>query len=245
MSPLSVRSITRRLVFQRMVLVSHSATLWQTENLKAAQIVAYVLPMTTIPRLLTLMLAAFACLLTPVDAQKKSTSKSKHLSRLTKNRDGSTTEFKRNAKNTTLEKRTYIEKANGEQVTRTRTLYRRDKFGNLRSGAIYDGQNKKLFRVVYGYHQDTGRLIAENMYDARVRRTSPNDPNKEEPVRATRYHYTAQGERSAPITFTSQAGKTSEELMGWLNRNKGKGSDVDRDPFRRDPVNPNSKPLGR
>ena len=200
--------------------------------------------MTMIPRILSLMLAACACLQTPVEAQKKSTSKSKHLARISRNRDGSTTEFKRDAGNTTLEKRTYIEKANGEQVTRTRTLYRRDKFGNLRSGAIYDGQNKKLFRVVYGYHQDTGRLIAENMYDARVRRTNPKDPSKEEPVRATRYHYNAQGERSAPLTFTSQAGQTSEELMTWLDRNKP-ASDVDRDPFKRVPVNPNAKLLGQ
>jgi hypothetical protein len=212
--------------------------------LKAAEIVAYLLGMTTIPRIFALILAACACLQIPVDAQKKSTSKSKHLARISKNRDGSITEFTRDAGNTTLVKRTYSEKPNGEPVTRSRTLYRRDKFGNLRSGAIYDGQNKKLFRVVYGYHQDTGRLIAENMFDARVRRTNPKDPSKEEPVRATRYHYNAQGERSAPLTFTSQAGKTSEELMGWLDRNKP-FSDVDRDPFKRTPVNPNSKPLGQ
>ncbi|MEO1855787.1 MAG: hypothetical protein ABGY95_00270 [Rubritalea sp.] len=213
--------------------------------MKADEIIAYLLDMTTIPRILTLMLAVYACLQTPLEAQGKSTSKSKHLARITKNRDGSTTEFKRDPGNTTLVKRTYVETANGEQVTRTRTIYRRDKFGNLRSGAIYDGKNTKLFRVVYGYHADSGRLIAENMYDARVRRTNPKDPSKEEPVRATRYHYTAQGERSAPITFTSQAGRTSEELMGWLNRNKDKGSDHDRDPFKRVPVNPNAKPLGK
>lgn len=226
------------------MLVSHSTSLWQTENLQADEIVAYLLAMITIPRILTLVLAAFACLQVPVEAQKKSISKSKHLSRISRNRDGSITAFERDAGNTTLEKRTYVEKANGEQITRTRTIYRRDKFGNLRSGAIYDGQNKKLFRVVYGYHTDTGRLIAENMFDARVRRTDPKDPSKEQPVRATRYHYNAQGERSAPFSFTSQAGSTSEELMKWLDRNKP-ASDIDRDPFKKVPVNPNSKPLGR
>ncbi|WP_018970176.1 hypothetical protein [Rubritalea marina] len=177
-------------------------------------------------------------------AQSKSVSESKHLARITRNRDGSTTEFKRDPGNTTLVKRTYVEKDNGEQVTRSKTIYRRDKYGNLRSGFVYDGRNQKLFRIVYGYHADTGRLIAENMYDARVKRTSPIDPSKEEPVRATRYYYNAQGERSAPITFTSQAGKTSEELMDWLDRNKP-ASDVDRDPFRNTPVNPNSRPLSR
>ena len=200
--------------------------------------------MTTIPRIFALMLAACACLQTPVDAQKKSTSKSKHLARISKNRDGSVTEFKRVAGNTKLEKLTYIETANGEKVLRSRTLYGRDIFGNLRYGSVYDGQNKKLFRIVYGYHADTGRLIAERMFDARVRRTYPKDPSKEQPVRATRYHYNAQGERSAPLSFTSQAGKTSEELMGWLNRNKP-FSDVDRDPFKKVPANPNSKPLGQ
>ena len=190
------------------------------------------------------MLAACACLQTPVDAQKKSTSKSGHLARISKNRDGSTTKFVRDPGNRTMKKLTYIETANGEKVVRSRTFYRRDVFGNLRSGEIYDGQKKKLFRVVYGYHVDTGRLIAEDMFDARVRRTYPNDPSKEQPVRATRYHYNAQGERSAPTTFTSQPGRSSEDLMGWLNRNKP-FSDVDRDPFKKVPANPNAKLLGQ
>ena len=177
-------------------------------------------------------------------AQSKSTSKNKHLARITRNRDGSVTEFKRDPGNTTLVKRTYVEKENGEQVTRSKTVYRRDKFGNLRSGIIYDGRNNKLFRIVYGYHADTGRLIAENMYDARVKRTSPLDPNKEEPVRATRYSYDTRGNRSAPIVFTSQAGRTSDELMKWLDRNKP-ASDVDNDPFKNKPVNPNARSLSQ
>ena len=53
----------------------------------------------------------------------------------------------------------------------------------------------------------------------------------------------ANGTSAAPIVFTSQAGKTSEELMNYLNRNKP-GSDVERDPFRNDPVNPNARRLG-
>lgn len=196
------------------------------------------------PRILFCVLGLTFCASDLLPAQGKSVSNSKHLARITRNRDGSTTEFKRDPGNTTLIKRTYVEKENGEQVTRSRTVYRRDKFGNLRSGVVYDGRNQKLFRIVYGYHADTGRLIAENMYDARVKRTSPIDPTREEPVRATRYYYNAQGQRSAPITFTSQAGKTSEELMNWLDRNKP-ASDVDRDPFRKAPINPNSTPLSK
>lgn len=191
--------------------------------------------MNTISRILMLLLMTLTFLPFTLIAQRKSTSESNHLSRITRNRDGSTTEFKRNPGNSKLEKRTYVEKANGEQVTRSRTIYRRDKFGNLRNGAIYDGLNTIIFRVVYGYHRDTGRLIAENMYDARVRRTKAIDPKTEEPVRATRYTYNAQGERSAPLTFISKAGRTSEEFIKWLNRTKA-ANDVDRDPFKGVPV---------
>ena len=201
--------------------------------------------MHTASRILITVLALTIGTLTPLFAQNKSVSKSKHLSRITQNRDGSITEFTRNANNTVLEKKTYTDKANGERVMSSRVLYRRhNKHGYLVSGSVCDGLGTKLFRVVYGYHKDTGRLVAENMYDARVRRTFKEDPTKEEPVRATRYHYTPQGERSAPIVFTSQAGKTSEELMNYLNRNKP-GNDVDLDPFRSVPVNPNSRPLGQ
>jgi hypothetical protein len=199
--------------------------------------------MHTFPRILLAILALTIGVQTYCLAQTKSVTNSKHLSRLTRNRDGSTTEFTRNAENTVLIKKNWIEKANGERVLRSTTTYRRDKYGNLRSGIVRDGSKRQLFRIVYGYHKDTGRLVAENMYDARVKRTFKEDPTKEEPVRATRYHYTAQGERSAPIVFTSQAGQTSEELMDYLNRNKK--SDVDLDPFRQDPVNPNARPLGR
>lgn len=199
--------------------------------------------MHTVPRILLAIFAITAGLHTTACSQTKSVSKSKHLSRLMNNRDGSVTEFTRNAENTVLIKKTYVDKPNGERVMRDTTTFRRDKLGNLRSGIIADGAKRPLFRIVYGYHKDTGRLVAENMYDARVKRTFKEDPTKEEPVRATRYHYTAQGERSAPIVFTSQAGKTSEELMNYLNRNKK--SDVELDPFRNDPVNPNSRPLGQ
>ncbi|MFC5050563.1 hypothetical protein ACFPK9_08055 [Rubritalea spongiae] len=199
--------------------------------------------MHTIPRILLAILALSAGLNNTAFSQVKSVSDSKHLSRLMNNRDGSVTKFTRDADNTELIKTTYVEKPNGERVIRDTTTFRRDKYGNLRSGIVRDGSKRPLFRIVYGYHKDTGRLVAENMYDARVKRTFKDDPTKEEPVRATRYHYTAQGERSAPIVFTSQAGKTSEELMNYLNRNKP-GSDVDRDPFRNNPVNPNSRPLG-
>lgn len=191
--------------------------------------------------LLTIAALATCALPTIVSAQSKMVKKGK-LVRIMRNRDGSITEFSRNPQNTVLEKRTYIEKANGEKVLRNRTLYRRDKWGNLRSGQIFDGQRIQLFRIVYGYEKSTGRLIAENMYDARVKRTNAQDPSKEQPLRALRYSYDAQGRRSQPMIFTAQPGKTSEELMRWLKENGRAGSTLPDDPFSNTPVNPNARP---
>lgn len=182
---------------------------------------------------------------TVVLAQNKFVKKGK-LVRIMRNRDGSVTEFSRNPANTVLEKRTYNEKANGEKVLRNRTLYRRDKWGNLRSGAIYDGQRVQLFRIVYGYEKGTGRLIAENMFDARVKRTNPEDPTQEQVLRALRYSYDAQGRRSQPMIFTGPRGATSEQLMDWLKKNKlDRGTLPETDPFSDTPVNPNARPAGQ
>lgn len=198
--------------------------------------------MISFSRLLLAATALLICAQSPVMAQRKKPKDDQQLVRIIQNKDGTVSEFQRNSKNTVLEKRTYGEQPNGERVLISRTIYRRDKFGNLRSGHILDGVNKKLFRIVYGYHKTTGRLIAENMYDARVRRTKPGNPSEEEPVRATRWHYDSQGKRSAPFVFTSQAGADSGQLMDWL-KSSTPGSDVERDPYRRIPVNPNARPL--
>lgn len=163
--------------------------------------------------------------------------------RLMKNADGSTTQFKRDLTNTTLEKSTFVEKQNGEKIVRTKTTYVRDKQGRLRSGIIEDGQRRKLYKLRYGYDAKTGRLIAENMYDARmVRRNDPKNPKKETPVRALRYSYTAQGERSQPMVYVGVQGKTAEELMKWLKKNKfEKGTFPDVDPFAPTTINPNAR----
>lgn len=183
-------------------------------------------------RFIAVITLVFCTTLTPAFAEKGG-----KLVRIMRNRDGSVTEFKRNPENTVLEKRTYIEKKSGEKIIRSRTIYRRDKFGNLRSGAIYDGKKRHLFRVVYGYQKSSGLLIAENMFDARVKRTDPQDPSKEIPVRATRYTYDVQGRRSKPQIFTSQKGKYVEELLDWLDQNRH-ASSIDGDPFRSAPVKP-------
>jgi hypothetical protein len=164
-----------------------------------------------------------------------------------KNSDGSTTQFKRDLNNTTLEKSTFIEKQNGEKIIRTRTTYLRDKQGRLRSGVIEDGQRIKLYKLRYGYDPQTGRLIAENMFDAQnIRRNDPADPSKETPVRALRYSYDAQGQRSRPSVYTNVKGKTAEELQKWLKENKfEKGTLPDVDPFSPKTINPNATRLRR
>ena len=155
-----------------------------------------------------------------------------------KNADGSTTQFKRDLNNTRLEQTSYIEKKNGEKIVRTRTVYRRDKDGRLRNGIIEDGQRIKLYRIIYGYDA-TGRLIAENMYDARVvRKNDPIDPTKETPVRALRYTYDPQGKRGRPVAYVGVKGKTAQELQAWIKKNKFEGGIQLGDPFRNDAVTP-------
>lgn len=198
--------------------------------------------MNTRPRTwLTMLFIAISTLLT-ASASNKDEEK---MVRVVRNRDGSISEFERNPQNTVLEKRTYNEKPNGEKTIHCRTIYRRDTYGNLRSGAIFDGQRKQLYRIVYGYHKNSGLLIAENMFDVRVKRTDPKDPSKEIPLRAVRYFYDAQGRRSKPQIFTSAHGKDAEELLRWLDRNKMGESTIDDDPYRHVPVNPNAKPVGQ
>lgn len=138
-----------------------------------------------------------------------------------------------------------MEKANGEKIVRTRTVYRRDLNGRLRSGIIEDGKKNILYRIIYGYDKNTGFLIAENMFDARViRKNDPIDPNKETPVRALRYSYNAQGQRSKPIVYVGVKGKTAKELQKWIEKNNyQEGTMPIDDPFRNNTVNPNARPL--
>ncbi len=165
--------------------------------------------------------------------------------RIMKNSDGSSTQFKRDHTNTRLEQSSFMEKTNGEKIVRTRTVYRRDVNGRLRSGIIEDGKKNRLYRIIYGYDKDTGRLIAENMYDMRVvRKNDALDPSKETPVRALRYSYNAQGQRSKPVVYVGVQGKTAEQLQKWIEKNNYQdGTMPIDDPFRNNTVNPNAKPL--
>jgi len=80
-----------------------------------------------------------------------------------------------------------------------------------------EGSHVRIMRNSDG--SSTGLLIAENMYDARIiRKNDPTDPTKETPVRALRYSYNAQGQRSKPIVYVGVQGRTAQELKQWLDK---------------------------
>ncbi len=146
-----------------------------------------------------------------------------HNVRIMRNNDGSYTKFSKSSDERIIERRTYSARkgSNGERILRMSIIYRKDVYGKLRSGKIYDGTGKVLYRVVYGYHKKTGRLVAEKMYDARVKRTKIiTDPKTgktkevEYPVRLLFHRYDAQGRPAKPIVFCLPAGKRAEELFG-------------------------------
>lgn len=134
--------------------------------------------------------------------------------------DGSRSVFIRSPDSRKLTKKTYSK--NG--VLKMLTLYTMDSSGNPRGCKIMDGQNHELFKVSYGYHRQTGLLVEELMFDARVRRINPST-GKEMPVQRLSYVYNAEGERSAPIVSNYLPGKTFEQVFG------AKSSALDINPF--------------
>jgi len=167
--------------------------------------------------------------------------------RIMQNEDGTYTEFRRSPDERVIERRTYGDRpgGGGDRVLRMLIVYRKDIHGKLRSGIVYDGAGNKLYRIVYGYHKSDGNLVAEDMYDARVKRTKTlTDPvtkkpfEKEYPVRYLRYRYDAQGRQMKPIVICLPAGKTAEELFG-----KEGSSHADPWAKKNRPNNPNARPL--
>ena len=143
--------------------------------------------------------------------------------RIMYNEDGTYTEFSRSPDERVIERRTYGDRlgGSGDRVLRMLVVYRKDAFGKLRSGIVYDGAGSQLYRIVYGYHKRNGNLVAEDMFDARVKRTrTVTDPvtkkptEQEYPVRYLRYRYNAQGRQMKPIVVCLPAGKKAEELFG-------------------------------
>lgn len=176
---------------------------------------------TTLKKHLTYAGAAIFALASPAFAQEK--AEHKNAVRIMRNEDGSFTEFRRSSDERIIERRTYGERkgGGGDRILRMTIIYRKDKHGKLRSGKIHDGAGKLLYRVVYGYHRTSGKLVAEDMFDARVKRgktiTDPKtgQPTFEEtPVRCLRHRYNAQGLQMKPVVFCAPAGKRAEELFG-------------------------------
>jgi len=191
-------------------------------------------------------------MVTPLEAQATTTRVPKAKSeantnvRIMKNEDGSYTEFRRSSDERVIERRTYGDRPGGagDRILRMSVIYRKDVYGKLRSGKVYDGSGQVLYRVRYGYHRQTGKLVAEDMFDARVKRTKPvTDANTgvtkeiETPVRRLYHRYDAQGRAAAPIVFCAPAGKTAEKLFG-----KNKGTHEGADPWNEGrTVNPNAR----
>ena len=176
-----------------------------------------------------------------VDAPKNSV-------RIMHNEDGTYTEFRRSPDERIIERRTYGDRpgGGGDRVLHMLIVYRKDAYGKLRSGIVYDGAGTKLYRIVYGYHKRDGNLVAEDMFDARVKRTKTmTDPvtkkpfEQEYPVRYLRYRYDAQGRQMKPIVICLPAGKRAEELFG-------KEGSSHADPWEKSnsrTINPNARPV--
>lgn len=168
--------------------------------------------------------------------------------RIMHNEDGTYTEFRRSPDERIIERRTYGDRpgGGGDRVLHMLIVYRKDAYGKLRSGIVYDGAGTKLYRIVYGYHKRDGNLVAEDMFDARVKRTKTlTDPvtkkpfEQEYPVRYLRYRYDAQGRQMKPIVICLPAGKRAEELFG-------KEGSSHADPWEKSnsrTINPNARPV--
>ena len=156
--------------------------------------------------------------------------------RVMRHEDGGRTVFTRSPDQRTLTKRTFGANRNLTMVT----VYRMDDDGNPLSCRIYDGQREELYKASYGYHRQTGQLIEERLFDARVERIDP-ETGREMPVRRFIFTYDAQGNRNHPIALNLLPGKTVEEVFNL------EPSALDVNPFDdggRTPANPNSRPIG-
>jgi len=122
--------------------------------------------------------------------------------------DGSRTVFRQSPDALTLVK-TNIS-AGG--TTRLLTVYRMNAHGDPVHCVIKDATGRELFKVAYGYHRESRRLVAEDMFDAQRKRFFPGS-EKEMPVRRIYYKYDAHGHRSKGVAFVLKAGKLAEDVF--------------------------------
>lgn len=158
--------------------------------------------------------------------------------RVMRHEDGARTYFTRTPDNRTLVKKKFSPNGRLQMLT----VYRMDANSNPIGCKIFDGQNKLLFKVSYGYRKTDGQLVEERMFDARLFRKDPKT-GKETPVQIVRYVFDAQGNRSAPIVYNLLPGKTFEEVFGV------KSSALETNPFHEGAPegngNPNARPPHR
>lgn len=133
-----------------------------------------------------------------------------HNVRLMRHRDGTNTEYRRSTDEKTLIKRRLSDVKGGRNSILTTTAYRMDERGNPLSCKIYDGKENLLFKVSYGYHRKTGRLVAEDMFDARAPKKDEN--GKEVPVRRMYWFYDGAGNVSKAYSFVFREGEYADEL---------------------------------
>lgn len=160
-----------------------------------------------------------------------------------KNKDGTREEFKKTPDERTITKQTY-----GVSGALTlSTVYRMSDGGNPLNCDILDGRGTKLFKSRYGYSKKPGvtygKLVEEQMFDARVKRISPD--GVEMPVRRFIYTYNTDGSQNKPISIVLLPGKTFEETYGIDPGSSGLQFDPFKDPNAKAPSNPNAKKVGK
>lgn len=148
-------------------------------------------------------------------------SKGPHVRIKRNDQDGSFVVFERSKDDRRLVKTT---KDQNKRIKMMATYFRNQK-GFLSAGKIYDGQGTLLYRVKYGYDPETAQLIAEDMFDARVKNYYPagvrgkDGGRVEMPVRRVYYFYDADGNQSKAISLVPNPGKTAEETFVKTRKN--------------------------
>jgi len=142
-------------------------------------------------------------------------SKGPHVRIKRNDQDGSFVVFERSKDDRRLVKTTKDQNRKIKMMAK----YFRNQKGFLSAGQIYDGQGTLLYRVKYGYDPKTAQLIAEDMFDARVKNYYPasirdaNGNRVEMPVRRVYYFYDADGNQSKAISLVPNPGKTAQETF--------------------------------
>lgn len=142
-------------------------------------------------------------------------SKGPHVRIKRNDQDGSYIVFER----TPDDRRLVKTMMNQNDQVEMKAVYYRNPRGFLTTGRIHDGRGTLIFRVVYGYDKQTGLLVAEDMFDARVKRFYPptvrDDKGErvEMPIRRVYYFYDADGNQAKAMSLVPRAGKTAEEIF--------------------------------